>query len=646
MNPGSAARARVARLAMAALALAYVGAHLAWYGSTPMGGYPVLDGREILHMAMAIADGSLPAEPFYRAPLYPALLAIPAWLGLPEPALPDLARLINLAAHLVTTLLVFELARCTWASLPAGVFAGTLYGLYPVAAHFAGDPFDVTFATTLMVGAGYLSVRATEGLGLRLAAAAGTLAALSVLARPNLLLCVPFVVLWPWWCRGDAARRCVLAAASGALGVLMTMGAVNLIQGGEFRVLPWQGSHALWDSNGPNANGLYYQHSGALPELVPGTNPARADAERVYCLAEDCSQGIDRSDFTQYWRELTLSHISSNPAQWLQLLATKAWYAINNYEQYNNKTYWVHKERSPWLRNNPLGFAILLALAVGALVLPGATRATHLHLVMVAAVLAALILYFASARFRVPAVPWLAILAGGWATVVFGSFRDGLSRSSTRRLMLAGVLTAGAGTASAWPVPENLKYGTISEDYALLASAALYANRPDESEGWATQVLARDPSRPLAHALICSARFVQWELSGTTALPAREWLESSLVHCGVSLPATDRSAYIAGFFLLALCRREEAIVELESVATSRLIGAEARSALAALGERPIEASEPQTGRRAPRPPPTGLLALLRSETLAPGARSIVDAAFGRHCVENAASQSPGALDER
>ena len=48
--------------------------HFAWW-SDPLGLAPVLDGRELLLLARAMAAGTLPPEPFYRAPLYPAALA-------------------------------------------------------------------------------------------------------------------------------------------------------------------------------------------------------------------------------------------------------------------------------------------------------------------------------------------------------------------------------------------------------------------------------------------------------------------------------------------------------------------------------------------------------------------------------------------
>jgi hypothetical protein len=630
-DPGQQAL-RTLRLMLAAVALAYVGGHLAWYGGTPMGAHPVLDGREIVGLALAIAQGELPAEPFYRAPLYSALLALPASLGLPAGALPDLARLINLLAHIGSTLLVFELARALWSRTAAGVLAGLLYALYPVHAHFAGDPLDISLAIFLTLAATWFTWHAARpGRPRRGALFAGILIALAVLTRPNMLVCLPALLVWLWW-RAGLRPSLLLAIGSGA--VLLLMGAINHLHGGEFRILPWQGAHALWDGNGPGANGLYYRHSRALPDMVPGTNPARAEAEAVYCAQADCSAGLDREDFARFWRERTLAHISGNPGDWLALMARKALYAINDYEQYNNKTYWLHKERSPWLRLNPLGFGLVLALAAGALLLPMRSEGRWLYLGLLATYAAGLLLYFVSDRFRLPLVAWLIPLAGGWA-VLLPWWRAQWAAGAWRRPLLVAGLTAGTATLSLWPVPQALRQGTIGEDYALLASAALAARDPGEAEAWASQLLQYDPGRPMGHALVCSARFVAWEQVASPVLPERDWLEHGLAHCGAGIAASDRARYNAAFFLLALCRRADALEEFEALRASRLIGAEARSALAALGHGPIDSSEPSGG----------LLALVDAKSLTPGARSIVDAALGRHCVENAATPSPGAQDE-
>ena len=96
-------------LAVGGLIALYALAYLLWYSATPLGLYPVLDGREQLALAGAIARGELPHEPFYRAPLYPALLAWVIKFGVVEP-------------HLA--LVVRQARRLGWGALAAGLRRG------------------------------------------------------------------------------------------------------------------------------------------------------------------------------------------------------------------------------------------------------------------------------------------------------------------------------------------------------------------------------------------------------------------------------------------------------------------------------------------------------------------------------------------
>jgi len=282
---------RTARLAVVGITLAYTFAHLAWYGTTPMGAFPVLDGREILDLAGHIANGTVPPEPFYRAPLYSALLALISKLGAPPSFLPDAARLLNLLAHCISTVLVFELARRMWQKSVAGLLAGALYGLYPVAIHFASDPLDVSLGTALALLGTLAAWLAWERRSVALAFAAAFSIALAALARPNFLLCLPALFLWlgliVW--RDKSHARLLLGATAGVALVFAAMGIINLRVGGEFRILPWQGSHSFWDGNGPNANGLFYTHSIQLTNAQAGQNPSRAEAELIYCQDRPCN---------------------------------------------------------------------------------------------------------------------------------------------------------------------------------------------------------------------------------------------------------------------------------------------------------------------------------------------------------------------
>lgn len=610
---------RRARLAVLGVGLLYASAHLAWYGSTPLGGFPVLDGREMLEMARQIAAGEVPAEPFYRAPLYPALIALWILAGVPDGLLPDAARLLNLIAHLASVMLVFELARRAWDGWRAGLCAGLLYALYPVALFYAGDPFDITLATALALAATLAAWTAGERRSASAALLAAALYALAALARPNFLACLAAFGLWLLWlARAERGNwRLLPAALAGAVLVLVAMGLVNLRVGGEFRVLPWQGSHALWDANGPGANGLFYSHTIPIPDLVPGTNPARVEAETLYCRERDCASGIDIDAFSGYWRERMRDYALAHPGEVAERFATKAWYFVNDYDQYNNKTYWVHKDWSPWLRWNPLGWGLLLALAAGALCLPLPPRMRALLLLVGAAYAASVLLYFVSGRFRLPLASLLCVLAGGWVLL------PGWWRTQPRRARLGLVAALLVGAIAHIPVPDHLREGTVIEDWALSASAALAAGDWRAAEDWAQKVIARTPDRTAAVALVCSARLHAWEASPSPELPPREWLEESLSWCAASSQSSHRAAYNATFFLAGLCRHPEAIGVWKALRESRLVGELARNALESAGIRSLKADDKVAG----------ILEVMRAPAAErkPGLKSMLTAIDRGHC---------------
>ncbi|MCC6592255.1 MAG: hypothetical protein IT479_03185 [Xanthomonadales bacterium] len=619
-----AATLRRARLALLGTTVLYAAAHLAWYGGTPLGGFPVLDGREMLELARAIASGELAREPFYRAPLYPALLAIFIRLGVPDGLLPDAARLLNLVAHLSSCLLVFELARRTWADLRAGLLAGLLYACYPVALHFAGDPLDITLATALALAATLCAWNSACSLSAAQAWAAASLYALAALARPNFLMCIPALLLWLAWIGSHerGAWRLLPAAATGAMCVLLVMGGVNRAVGGEFRWLPWQGSHGLWDANGPGANGLFYSHSVAIPDLAPGSNPARAEAEILYCRDRPCSGPIDIDEFSAYWSGRMREHAMTHPREVLGILAGKVWYLVNNYEQYNNKTYWFHKARAPWLRWNPLCWALLLALAAGALWLPMQARARALLLLVIGAYATSLLLYFVSARFRLPLAPLLCVLSGGWMPLL-ARWRNAPSMA-VRRLSGALATAAAVALVAGIPAPTHLREGTVVEDWVLLASASLHAGDWRAAEDWARKVIARTPRRTAAEALICAARLHAWEDAPTADRPPRVWLEESLSWCAASARGSHRAAYNSAFFLAGLCRHAEAHRVWLGLRDSRLIGELARNALAATVGTPLDAGDKVDG----------LLRIRQSEgeIQKPGLLSLWRAVQGNDCA--------------
>lgn len=163
----------------------YAIGHMLWYWQTPLGQLPALDGQENLILAEQIASGSLAKEPFYRAMLYPALLAI----------LPIHWMFLGILCHLANTLLSMALSSRIWKTETAPLVTGALVGFNPVLLHFAFERLDATLAITLILAGFYLlaiSRKNEEAFSLNKVAAGALFLVSAALARPHF-----FAVVFP-----------------------------------------------------------------------------------------------------------------------------------------------------------------------------------------------------------------------------------------------------------------------------------------------------------------------------------------------------------------------------------------------------------------------------------------------------------------
>jgi len=111
-----------------------------------------------------------------------------------------------------------------------------------------------------------------------------------------------------------------------------------------------------------------------------------------------------------------MDEIWEDPSRWLGLMGRKVAYLFNDWEQYNNLSYGYQKARFTFLRFNPLGWGCLLLGAFGGLWMGWPrmerSRAGAVALLLLAYA-AGLLLFFVSARFRLPLAPLLCVFCGG-----------------------------------------------------------------------------------------------------------------------------------------------------------------------------------------------------------------------------------------
>jgi hypothetical protein len=520
--------------------LACAGLHLRFYLASPSGRFPVLDGAENMALAQQIAAGTLPAEPFFRAMLYPGLLSLFLLAGVGMDMLPAVAGIVGCGLHLGSTVFVYWIARRAWASARAGLLSAALFGLNPVALYFATEPLDTTLGLFLFLAG--LNVLHKQFATLRLSwsrpgspqprfwagIAVGTaLWVLAILARPHYaitLACLPLLLVGFLW---RSPRRLGTALAAFGIVAVIGLGATGIVQkrvGGEFRIMPTQGAYSLWVGNRPGANGRYYEQQIHLTagSAAEAENPARVESEILYRRETAETGPLNMARMNSYWRARTRAAIQAKPLEWAGLMGRKIYFLFNDFEQYNNKTFAVQKTLSPVLRIDPLGWGITFILCASGLVVGCLLRRRSRGLVFLAAVAAAygvgVVLFFVSDRFRLPLTPFLCVGAGIWGCIS----RDWLRKGGQKIAGLgAAVLAAGLLTFSrGWGVHD---LSPAVQDYVLLSIAARKAGEDMDSLRWARRALEARPDHP--DGLACAVTsFYNLKLQGVSpGFPDETW---------------------------------------------------------------------------------------------------------------------------
>lgn len=463
----------------------------------PMAQSPQLDAKENLVLAHEIDQGALEKAPFYRAIVYPFILSLLE----PDNWRAELGLILGLASHLLAGWLVFLIGTHLWPIRCGGTLAASLYLLNPASLFYAAQLLDVTFATALFLGGLWMGLRPSRRWWS--VVSCGLLLGLAAVTRPHFL---PVSVIAPVsliLLRKEASPKPLLALIPLFL-VLIIHGFFNQLHSGEFRILPWQGAYNLWAANKPGANGLYFRQSVDVSKRGNASNPARMESVYLYGLAhpeEAPPYAIDAMN--DHWRSKFLEHLKSNPIEMAKLWFFKAYAVVNSFEQYNNLTFSFHKARISALRYNPLGWGVLFTIGTAGFIHLMRTR-PRLAIAWALIFLAyssMLILFYASARFRLPLVPLVAVMAGGAMMLVRDAFRE-------RRLPIPETVAALVAAMLTFSTYGDIRSNdTYVQDRLLMANAHAELGEDAEAAHYAHKVLSNRPDRREAQRIYAVSYF-------------------------------------------------------------------------------------------------------------------------------------------
>jgi tetratricopeptide (TPR) repeat protein len=499
--------------------------HLSYAIDSPLTYQLGPDEQYYLAMArdVAFGQGGMHAGFAFMDPLYGYLMGALLWLGGGS-----------------TAYLVYRLAA-ELGYRREGLAAAAIYALTASAVMYSATLLKATWVAAFAALWMLVALKAIHSARARLWLAFGALCGISVALRANLLLLAGIglviapALVWRSADRPNAedAARPPKAASDGSnvrsrpfrlamwawLGFALALAPFavrNFVVSGDFSPLPNNGGvvlHQLYNPDNPRA-------LNAVPDFVSHAHPAEiwrgytSEAERR--LAR--SLGADQVDV--YWRQQATSHIKDQPGRFIGNILRKAMEFTANAEVPNNRSLSDERRYSPVLQKLPTSFGILLALGLPGLIALTLRRADGLVLLAPIAVsFVTFVIFFAESRFRIAALPALALGAALFAGHIFRWVSDGRYRVAILSSAVAATLVVlSFGANSTLPAPEfnwqraawgYINSGRLESARELIAHAA--ATQPIsparlDLEGYLALVESRFPAARDAFQASLTAR--------------------------------------------------------------------------------------------------------------------------------------------
>jgi len=434
--------------------------------------------------ARTVAGGDwLGSEVFYQAPLYPY------FLGMLYATVGDDPLVLRLCQAVVSSFscVLVGLAGARFFSHRVGIVAGAILALYAPSIFLDSvlqkSVLDLFFLGLCLWLLGLLASQPRPALWVALGSAIGCL----ILARENaLVLTLPILAWIVLGQRGTRRVRLAFAALflTGLAAVLLPVALRNRAVGGEFHLTTSQFGPNFYIGNHDGADGTYRP-------LIPDRGDARYERLDAMRLAEQASgRRMTAGEVSRYWTGRAFDFITSQPGQWLGLMARKFRLLWNAVELADTEDQYTYAEWSiPLLLTGYVGhFGLLVPLAVlGIWVTRESLERLWVLHAMLIVYAGSVIVFFVFARYRYPLVPLLVLFA---AAGLSGLTR--FVRSSPRpQLVVVGALFFGAALFCSLPAVSTDAMRAVTR--TNIGTALAEQGRADEAMAFHEQAVAIRP---------------------------------------------------------------------------------------------------------------------------------------------------------
>jgi tetratricopeptide (TPR) repeat protein len=361
--------------------------------------------------ARQIASGDLLGTgPFFRAPFYAY------FLGLIYAVFDHSLAAARIVQHLIGSLtcaLIFLFAD-RFFNRRIALLSGIAAVFYWVFIYFEDELLLDSLLTLMSLILIWLLLRAVKSAKLKTFFLAGIVLGLTAITRPNYLAFWPVILIWLLTVFGRQYRFIAGRFAMLTLGCLIMIMPVtlrNVIVGHDLVLIASQGGINFYIGNNRYADGA----TAVIPEF--GATWQYADCEYMAKVESGrLGQPMKPSEVSSFFYRQALTFIDEEPLPWIGLMLKKLSYFWNSYEISNNQNLYFFRRYASISKIMPPLFFIVSPLSlIGLIALFRRDRKLHIIAYFIITYMLTVIAFFVTARFRLPVLPFLIILASAAA---------------------------------------------------------------------------------------------------------------------------------------------------------------------------------------------------------------------------------------
>jgi len=359
------------------------------------------------YWAQSIANGNIIGqEAFFRAPFYIYLLAgLYAVFGNSIFIARIFGFLIGISSVYVTGRIALRLF-----GKKTAIFAALIHAVYPIAIYFESELLVDSLLTFLVELSILCFLYAMKSKTTKWFALTGLILGLAAITKPTILALVPIYIIWLFMNNRNLLKsfsHSIILIGS-LLIIIIPVTVRNLLVADDFVLISSSGGINFYIGNNASADGS----SASMPPPL-GHNWQIKDIN--YIAEHETGRELKASEISDFWFKKGIDWITSNKLDFLKLYLHKLYLCFNNLEISNNRDLRIFFDNNPILKSIPVNYALILALVSVAFFFLIVRRELNGQILFVTVIILSYLLiislFFINARFRLPVVPLLIIIA-------------------------------------------------------------------------------------------------------------------------------------------------------------------------------------------------------------------------------------------